>query len=62
MLKFELSPEMLNVIGECLGNGPHKVVAPVIAELQKQINAQQEAQKLNGQKPAADEAEQPVVN
>jgi hypothetical protein len=43
MLKFELSLEMLNVIGEALGNGPHKVVAPVIAELQKQINAQQQS-------------------
>jgi hypothetical protein len=41
MLKFELSQEMVAVIGRALGAQPFDTVAPVIAELQKQISAQQ---------------------
>ena len=40
-LKFELSEQMVSVIGEALSGAPYKIAAPVIAELQKQINAQQ---------------------
>lgn len=40
MLKFELSPQMLSVISQALGNAPYSVAAPVVAELQRQINAQ----------------------
>lgn len=40
MLKFELSNEMVAVIGKALGAQPYDLVAPVIIELQKQINAQ----------------------
>jgi hypothetical protein len=41
MLKFELSQDMVAVIGRALGAQPFDTVAPVIAELQKQITAQQ---------------------
>ena len=41
MIKLELSDQMVSVIGEALGNAPYKVSAPVIAEIQKQISAQQ---------------------
>jgi hypothetical protein len=41
MLKLELSEQMISVIGKALGAQPFDVVAPVIAELQKQISAQQ---------------------
>lgn len=46
MIKLELPDQMVAIIGECLGNGPHKIVAPVITEIQKQIDAQQPM--LNG--------------
>ena len=42
MLKFDLSPEMVAVIGGALENAPYKVAAPVLQELQKQIDAQKE--------------------
>lgn len=45
MLKFELSEQMVNIIGAALQKAPYEVVAPVIAELQKQINAQQPKQQ-----------------
>jgi hypothetical protein len=40
MLKFELSKEMVEVIGRCLQAGPYAQVAPVIEEVQRQIDAQ----------------------
>jgi hypothetical protein len=52
MLKFELSQEMVAVIGRALGAQPFDTVAPVIAELQKQITAQQSSSAgpiINGQ-------------
>ena len=42
MFKLELSDKHLAVIGAALGKAPYDVAAPVIAEIQKQINAQQE--------------------
>lgn len=42
MLKFELSEQHVNVIGAALGKAPYEIAAPVIAELQKQVNAQQQ--------------------
>jgi hypothetical protein len=42
MLKFELSEQHVNVIAQALGNAPYSVAAPVIAELQNQINAQRQ--------------------
>lgn len=42
MLKFELPPEMVAVIGKALGAQPHDAVRATIDELQKQINAQQQ--------------------
>lgn len=41
MLKFELSPQILSVISQALGNTPYSVAAPVVAELQRQINEQE---------------------
>lgn len=43
MIKLELPDQMVAIIGECLGNGPHKIVASVITEIQRQITAQQQA-------------------
>lgn len=45
MLKFELSEQHVAIIGAALGKAPYDTVAPVIAELQKQINAQKTAQE-----------------
>lgn len=44
-MKFELSEQMVAIIGKALGAMPYEMSAPVIAELQKQIDAQQ---KPNG--------------
>lgn len=40
MLKFELSDQHVAIIGAALAKAPYETVAPVIAELQKQIDAQ----------------------
>lgn len=47
MYKLVISKEMLIVISDALGNGPFRVVAPVMAELQRQIREQE--LKSNGQ-------------
>lgn len=44
MLTFKLTPQMVEVIGKALGVQPYDTVAPVVAELQRQINEQQQAQ------------------
>jgi len=63
--KFELNQDMTNVVSVALGELPYKVSAPVIAEMQKQINAQQAQAAENvvaiPAKPEAVEAE-PVAN
>ena len=41
MLKFELTEKMVEIIGNALGVQPYNVVAPVIVEMQKQVNEQQ---------------------
>jgi hypothetical protein len=41
MFTIQLNEQMLRVISEALGNAPFRVAAPVIAELQKQIDVQQ---------------------
>lgn len=41
MITLELSEQMVAVIGEALGNAPYKLSAPIIAEIQKQIEEQQ---------------------
>ena len=48
MLKFELSEQHIQIIGAALGAQPYDRVAPVIAELQRQIN---EAQKPKSDEP-----------
>lgn len=45
MLKFELSNEMVDIIGKALHDAPYRVAAPVIAEMQKQINEQTKTAK-----------------
>jgi len=40
-MKLELTDQQVMIIGECLSNGPHKVVHPVLVEIQRQIDAQQ---------------------
>lgn len=42
MFKFEVTPEQIQVIGRALGQMPHDIARPVIDELQRQINAQQQ--------------------
>ncbi len=37
MLKFELSEQMVNQIGEILQGAPYRIAAPILNELQKQI-------------------------
>jgi hypothetical protein len=46
MLKFELSDQMVAIIGAALGKQPYDMVAEVITELQKQINAQTQTAPL----------------
>ncbi len=40
MLKFELTEEHVAVLGRALDQMPYAVAAPVVAEMQRQINAQ----------------------
>lgn len=47
-MKFELNDQHIQVIAQALGNAPYNASAPVITELQKQINEQQNAEKLSG--------------
>lgn len=46
MIKLELTPQMLNVISQALGNSPYAVAAPVVAELQRQINEQTQIEEV----------------
>lgn len=39
-MTLEVSEQMVAIIGEALAQLPYKISAPVIAELQKQIDAQ----------------------
>ena len=40
MLKFELSEQHVAIIAKALAAQPYGLVAPVVADIQKQINAQ----------------------
>lgn len=42
MIKLELTSQMVGTIGAALGARPYAEVAAVIAELQRQIDAQQQ--------------------
>jgi hypothetical protein len=48
MVKLELSEQMVAVIGASLGNAPYRDSAPVIAEMQRQIDAQNPNRATNG--------------
>ena len=41
VMKFELSEQMVTVIAQVLQKAPYEMVAPILAELQRQINEQQ---------------------
>jgi 16S rRNA A1518/A1519 N6-dimethyltransferase RsmA/KsgA/DIM1 with predicted DNA glycosylase/AP lyase activity len=41
MIKLELTEQMLQIIGDALANAPYRISAPVLMEIQKQIEAQQ---------------------
>ena len=50
MFKLELTEQMVMVIATALGNHPYREAAPVILEIQKQINGQRmPTQPLEGQ-------------
>ena len=46
MIKLELSEQHFNIIVETLGNAPYRVAAPVLAELSKQVQEQQQAASI----------------
>ena len=48
-IKLELPEQMVAVIGEALQNAPYKHAAPVLVEIQKQIDAQQKTEAVSGQ-------------
>ncbi len=48
MFKLELTEQMTMIIATALGNHPYREAAPVIVELQRQINMQQAARASNG--------------
>lgn len=41
MIRLELSEQMVAEIGNALNNHPFRLAAPILAEIQKQINEQQ---------------------
>jgi hypothetical protein len=41
MIRLELPDQMMAVIADALGNHPYREAAPVVAEVQRQINVQQ---------------------
>ena len=47
MIKLELSEQHFNIIVETLGNAPYRVAAPVLAELSKQVQEQQQAASVS---------------
>lgn len=55
MFKFEFSEQMVGIIGEALAAQPFKISAPVIAEMQRQIDAQKKAE-ADALKPNGDGA------
>lgn len=49
--KLELTEQEVAIIGKALGSAPYELVAPVIANIQRQIDAQQPP---NGGRKAVD--------
>jgi hypothetical protein len=61
MLTFQFTEQMTSEIGKVLQRGPYRKVAPILAEIQRQIEAQQKPaeQKLRqrpGERPPSVEA------
>jgi hypothetical protein len=50
-MKIELSVEQLAIIGQALEQGPYKLVAPVLAYLQKEINNHQNSAVNSNSEP-----------
>lgn len=49
VFKFELSEQMVAAMAQVLRKGPYDVVAPILEELRKQVNAQTPARPpING--------------
>lgn len=46
IFKFELSEQMLAVISQALGNAPYSQAAPVVAEMQRQVDEQKRAETM----------------
>jgi hypothetical protein len=46
MFTLTLSAEEITAIGNALAEGPYKVVAPVLAKIQQQINDQQKTPEV----------------
>ena len=60
MFKFEFSEQHTREIAAVLEGAPYRVAAPILAEMQKQISAQQKTelpQQQNGQRLKPIEAE-----
>jgi hypothetical protein len=51
MFTLTLSADEITAIGNALAEGPYKVVAPVLANIQQQINDQQKAPASETVKP-----------
>jgi len=43
MIHLQLNEQQFNLIVECLGNAPYRVVAPLLVELSQQVQAQRGA-------------------
>lgn len=42
MIKLELSDQTVQTIGQLLEQAPYKIAAPILLDMQKQINDQQD--------------------
>ncbi|HEX4500632.1 MAG TPA: hypothetical protein VH187_05580 [Scandinavium sp.] len=52
MFTFTFTEQMIKDIGACLENAPYRIAAPILLEIQKQINAQQQQPSSGNSKEA----------
>lgn len=52
MFKLELSEQMMMAIVQVLRSGPYNIVAPILDELQKQVNPQVPQMQMRGMQPS----------
>jgi|KBSMisStandDraft_5_1062788.scaffolds.fasta_scaffold20169_2 hypothetical protein len=63
MLRFEINEQMMTVIAEALSNHRYRDAAPVINELQRQVNMQlADRPQANGKAEAGNVQHQPNDN